>query len=145
MIGIYYPRPLLKMNGLSICVASKLYAWSQCDRVRGLGGRESGTKYGTFLNPISVLHQKDSSQVWQCTTHLGGGGRGPGLLDHAQLHKTSRSSQGTQALEPSRSLSFKKKNGSLEYRRGPAVLIPYLETSSLPNGELSVPCLPPVL
>lgn len=33
----------------------------------------------------------------------------------------------------------------MEHRRGPSMPIPHLETSSLPNGELSVPCLPPIL
>lgn len=33
----------------------------------------------------------------------------------------------------------------MEHRRGPSLPIPHLETSSLPNGELSVPCLPPIL
>lgn len=45
------------MNGLSVCVASKLHAWSQCDGVRGLGGSESGAKDGTFLNWISALSE----------------------------------------------------------------------------------------
>lgn len=139
------------MNGLSVCVASKLHAWSQCDRVRGFGGSESGTKVGTFLNWISASSE-GLSQMWRCTPanynlrtwEVEAGDQDFWIIlnriklqGQVKLHKPWSLHR--------LSLSKKKKNGSMEHRRGPSMPIPRLETSSLPNGELSMPCLPPVL